>query len=299
MLTQQHGPLRPTLPHFPPPVKPPGRARRDPGAADARSARPARRGRRPGRGPPRRRRRGSRTGAARSSRRRCGSPRAPFSVSRSVQPVSGFWVVTTHRPTWPCGTTTASPIWTRRPRHPSSACGSMPSTPKFIRKRRPSIASTPSCSRERAERRSREQRRGAAATAVGRGQLRLDEPNRLPDQLRHRVRPRPDDDASRARPLVELRLDLSPRSTCAARPARRPAKRSDSAFGVGVVVRADELQRAVALVVDEPAALGDEVEPPVAAQPDSSSSASSTRWSIVAFTGVSEIQETRALIRER
>ena len=30
-------------------------------------------------------------------------------------PDSGFWVVTEQRPTWPCGTTIASPMQTRRP----------------------------------------------------------------------------------------------------------------------------------------------------------------------------------------
>ena len=66
-----------------------------------------------------------------------------MSVSRSGSPVSGFCVVTAQRPTFPCGTTIASPSRTRRPSHSSSSCSRRPSMPKFIRKRRPSTSSTP------------------------------------------------------------------------------------------------------------------------------------------------------------
>ena len=56
----------------------------------------------------------------------------------------GSCVVIAHRPTFPTGTTTASPTRSRRPIQASSACGSSPSTPKFMRNRRGSTASTPS-----------------------------------------------------------------------------------------------------------------------------------------------------------
>jgi len=68
----------------------------------------------------------------------------------------------------------------------------------------------PELLREAAERRRRKQRRGAAATPVGRRQLRLDKPDRLADELRHCLSPRTDEDADRPRPLVERGLDLRP-----------------------------------------------------------------------------------------
>ena len=79
VLTEQHGPLRPTLPHFTPPVNPRGpcHCRPSPPPRRRTAARSARPGRRPGRARLRRRQRGCRTAAAPSSRRRRGRRRGP------------------------------------------------------------------------------------------------------------------------------------------------------------------------------------------------------------------------------
>ena len=261
---------RPTLTHFSPPVNPCGTTPRPaerPGSCTAARAGAT--------GSPTRTRPGSATaawmpngsGSVVSTLAAVGR-RAPSACRDRRWPVSGFWVVIAQRPTLPCGTTTASPTWTRRPIQPSSSCASSPSIPKFMRKRRRSIRSTPSTPRERPE---RGRRRAASPRRRGRGRRRRSAATsrtRLADELRQRLVPRPGDDAERRagarwKFVVELVARARPRrSTVVAVgeaqrqrvPRPRRSRRGRAAAG------------RASLVVDEPFALVDEEEAPVAAQ---------------------------------
>ena len=118
---------------------------------------------------------------------------------------------------------------------------------------------------ERAERASREERRSTAAAAVGGAPLGLDQAHLGPGKCRHRVRPGADDEARRPWIPVKPGLDLLPAldRTCDVRPVGEPQPQR---VGFAVVVRPDELERRAVLVAQEPPAVGDEVEPPVAAR---------------------------------